>query len=236
MLKNDMKDSIPSMMKENIELESDTVMKDSIKALKNGTSDVMKNFTESANSNLKDIGTDKFEKLKNSDELKKKVDDVSNMLKDTEMIEKAKSMSSLDEIFDLVGLYEHPKAQEIKQTVMNVLESLRIVNNVAPPEQSLGEYLCECSTCTQTKTTFERESKYIIKKHYKLKRNDYEQAFKVQLQQYVDDNDATYNCDLDEMREKDEKEEKEKEEKEKKKQEEEKITPPKNSSVFPLYP
>ena len=167
----------------------------------------------------------------------KGLDEVSNILNDNEILEKAKSMSSLDEIFDLVGLFEHPKAQEIKEAVMSILESLSIINDFDPPDQTLGEYLCECTTCKQTKNTFEKEAKNIIKKHYKLKRTDYEQAFKLQLQQYVDDNDATYNCDLEEMKEQEEKEEKENEEKKKKKQDEEKIKPPKNiSSVYPLFP
>ena len=56
----------------------------------------------------------------------------------------------------------------------------------------------------------------------------------MQLQEYVNDNDATYNCDLEEMKAK---EDQETEENNKKKQNEEKIAPPKNiSSVYPLFP
>ena len=84
----------------------------------------------------------------------KGLDEVSNILNDNEILEKAKSMSSLDEIFDLVGLFEHPKAQEIKEGVMSILESLSIINDFDPPDQTLGEYLCECTTCKQTKNTF----------------------------------------------------------------------------------
>lgn len=131
----------------------------------------------------------------NPTDVKSGTTDLTDMLKDglfSGNDSEADSMSAIEEIFEMVGLNKHPQGEQIKVAVMSFMESISVPDNYIPAEQTLGQYLAECTTCKQTQKTFEKECHDVIKKHYEKKRNDYEQDFKLKLQAYLNKNTPDY--------------------------------------------
>ena len=87
----------------------------------------------------------------------------------------------------LEQLIDDPILLKELSSFKGLLDSLKIGGH-KPPEQLLGTYILETATCTSIKTVMKQELTNKINKHYNdIKREDFEQHLKKEIQTYVNE-------------------------------------------------
>ena len=91
----------------------------------------------------------------------------------------------------LEQLIDDPILLKELSSFKGLLDSLKIGDRT-PPEQLLGKYILETATCTSIKSVMKKELTNKINKHYNdIKREDFEQHLKREIQKHVNENIQT---------------------------------------------
>ena len=90
----------------------------------------------------------------------------------------------LDQLFELLGLQGHPKAEEIKVYIRALLQSVQIPVPYRP-HILVGQYVTEAATCSQIRNCIEKEVLTSIRGHYKQNKHEYEEDMRTDLLLYL---------------------------------------------------
>jgi hypothetical protein len=94
----------------------------------------------------------------------------------------------VDKLFALLNLDSIPEARMAKKTLRNLMKFTQVPDNFVPPEDYLGAYILETSTCKSVEKYLKKELHRQIIEHYNPKRFQLEQRLRKQIQQYIKDN------------------------------------------------
>lgn len=92
----------------------------------------------------------------------------------------------LEQLFEVLGLNGHPKAEEAKVYVRALLSSIEMPIQYNP-HVLVGQYVTEASTCSQIQKCIENEAMGCIREHYRSSKFEYEQEFMKSMKMYLQD-------------------------------------------------
>jgi hypothetical protein len=94
----------------------------------------------------------------------------------------------VDKLFALLHLDGVPQANMAKNTLKKYMKMAAIPRNFVAPEDYLGIYILETSTCKSVEKYLKKELHRQFREHYNTKRFQLEQRLRKKVQQYIKDN------------------------------------------------